>query len=620
MNTYATWFGRVVWLGIFANFALAVPSLLMPAETLAALGAPAAYPLLWPSFSGLVLVLLSLFYIPAARQPLGNLLVSWLTVLTRLAGVIFFLGFHRDYYLPGVFDLTFFVPEVTLLVLALRAQRDESLPASPFLKPRPSYAVKFRLAAAALVLVLIFGVIGYRQFFHEDPPPYFASDEEHFLYGSIGTESTSGVPYWLWIVLPRVFPDKLPAPGGYASIGMVFEEGKELPVGFSKQTIGFDRVSINCAFCHSATYRKSPQEKPTIIAGGPGSTQTPQAYLRFLIDCASDPRFNTTTLMAEIAKNYRLGPIDNLTYRLLIPYVKWTLLAQKNEYAQYGLFPNLLLAGNGRIDPFNVVKYRYLKQPPDGSMGNSDMEPLWNMKAKDGSSLHWDGLNTNLQEVVLSSAIGDGTPLKWVDNDWKKADKESSLKRISNYISNTPAPKFPFPIDEALAGKGKAIYERECANCHAPGGARTGKVEPIDNPMLATDRNRIEMWTQNSAAAYNEYTSRYSWKFSHFGKQNGYVNVTLDGLWLRAPYLHNGSVPTLADLLREPNQRPKLFYRGYDVLDSENVGFIAQGADAQCSGSRFDTSERGNSNAGHLWGTTLAADEKKQLVEYLKTL
>ena len=325
--------------------------------------------------------------------------------------------------------------------------------------------------------------------------------------------------------------------------------------------------------------------------------------------------------MAEIAKNYRLSFLDRLTYRfVLIPFVKYTLLAQKNEYASYGLLDALTTAGGGRIDPFNLVKYRYLKQPPDGSLGNSDMEPLWNLKSHAGYSFHWDGLNNSIQEVLLSSAIGDGTPPKWVDSDWKKSEKESSLKRILNFISDNPAPKYPFPIDQPLAAQGKVVFDQQCAQCHAPGGARTGKVEPIDNPMLGTDRNRIDMWTQSAATAYNQYTSRFDWRFSHFGKQFGYVNVTLDGLWLRAPYLHNGSVPTLVDLLKEPTERPKVFYRNYDVLDSEDVGFVSQGVEAERVGFRFDVNDRGNSNAGHLWGTTLAPEEKKQLVEYLKTL
>ena len=56
-------------------------------------------------------------------------------------------------------------------------------------------------------------------------------------------------------------------------------------------------------------------------------------------------------------------------------------------------------------------------------------------------------------------------------------------------------------------------------------------------------------------------------RFSHFRKTFGYANSPLDGVWLRAPYLHNGSVPTLRDLLEPSDQRPKTFYRGYDVYD-----------------------------------------------------
>lgn len=128
------------------------------------------------------------------------------------------------------------------------------------------------------------------------------------------------------------------------------------------------------------------------------------------------------------------------------------------------------------------------------------------------------------------------------------------------------------------------------------------------------------MWTQNSATAYNNYGAGHYWKLSHFVKQNGYVNITLEGLWLRAPYLHNGSVPTLADLLEVPGQRPKLFFRGYDVLDPDKVGFVSQGPEAERIGFRYDTGVAGNSNSGHLWGTTLSADDKRAMIEYLKTL
>jgi hypothetical protein len=221
---------------------------------------------------------------------------------------------------------------------------------------------------------------------------------------------------------------------------------------------------------------------------------------------------------------------------------------------------------------------------------------------------------------VISSAIGDGTPPNWVDRDWNKSEQESSLKRIQHYISYVQPPKFPFPIDGALIERGKLIYRRQCAVCHAPGGARTGRVEAVDNPMLGTDPHRIAMWTQNAATAYNTYGAGHSWKFSHFVKQDGYVNVPLEGIWLRAPYLHNGSVPTLADLLNDPAQRPKTFYRGYDVVDPHRVGFVSDGAEAQRVGFRYDTAVAGNSNNGHLWGTTLSSTDKRAVIEYLKTL
>jgi hypothetical protein len=613
MNKFAIWFGRVVWVGIVVNLALAVPVLFAPAQVLALFSMPAATPAMWPSFAALLLILLSLFYIPAALNPIYYRSVAWLAVLARLTGVVFFCFFNSDYFVMGLLDFTFFIPEVILLILGLRDPAAATSYSGNNRKPQ--------FIAIAVLVILLIGGVTYVEFFREVPPPQFTSNESHFLYGSIGTESTSGVPYWLWLALPRVFPDLLPRPGGYESLGIIWQEGHELPVGFSKQTIGIERIGINCAFCHTATYRLTSGDKPVIVPAGPSHTTSPQDYLRFLFACANDPRFTASTIMPEIARNYRLSWLDRLVYRfVLIPFTKFTLLNQQNAQNQYSFMKNLPPWGYGRIDPFNPVKYRVLNQPVDGSIGNSDMVPVWNLKQHAGYSLHWDGLNNNLQDVVLTSAIGDGTPVEWVDRDWKKSDAESSLKRIKAYMSEVQPPKFPFPVDVTLAAKGKPLYDKECASCHAIGGARTGKVEPLDNPNLQTDRHRIDMWTQAAAQAYNDYAAGHSWKFDNFVKQNGYVNVPLEGLWLRGPYLHNGSVPTLTDLLEVPANRPRIFYRGYDVLDSQRVGFVTSGPDAERVGFKYDTSVAGNGNYGHLWGTMLTPAEKKALVEYMKTL
>jgi hypothetical protein len=98
-----------------------------------------------------------------------------------------------------------------------------------------------------------------------------------FKYGSIGAEHDAGVPYWIFYVLPRVFPEKFVqdgkvAPGGYAALGVAWEQGQELPVGFTKKTIGFARVANNCAVCHTTSYRVSPDSNPVFVVGGSAHT------------------------------------------------------------------------------------------------------------------------------------------------------------------------------------------------------------------------------------------------------------------------------------------------------------------------------------------------------------
>lgn len=122
-----------------------------------------------------------------------------------------------------------------------------------------------------------------------------------------------------------------------------------------------------------------------------------------------------------------------------------------------------------------------------------------------------------------------------------------------------------------------------------------------------------------AASAFNGVASRQSWQPRAYRKTGGYVAMPLAGAWLNAPYLHNGSVPTLADLLEPVERRPSGFVRGYDVYDPSRVGFVSQGADADREGAVFDTSLPGNANVGHRYGTDLAPDEKTALLEFLKT-
>jgi len=460
-----------------------------------------------------------------------------------------------------------------------------------------------------IVIALLIGVVGYVGWYNlfREVPTYYESPEEHFKYGSIGAEKPEGVPYWIWLVLPRMFPEKLPGPGGYTSLGAVWEEGKELPIGFTKETIGFPRVGVNCAVCHTTTFRKNPDDKPNFIFAAAGNRFDSQSYVRFLFDCVHDPKFTADNILDAIKYNYQLSGLEKLLYRfIIIPTTKKALLKQEQTYAWMKSRPNW---GPGRTD-MNPFKLRVLKLVDDGSIGSTDVMAIWNEKAHEGFFRHSDGLNTTLVESVLSGALATGASSDSIDL--------ASLKQVQDWLMEVPPPKYPFDIDQKLVAQGQQIFNNQCASCHAFGQPRTGQVIPVTE--VGTDRNRADHWTQEAADAFNKYGAKYSWKFSHFRDSDGYVALALDGVWARSPYLHNGSVPSLQDLLESPEKRAKVFYRGYDVYDPNKVGFVSTGPEAEKVGFRYDTSVTGNGNGGHIYGTDLPGEDKKALIEYLKTL
>ena len=86
------------------------------------------------------------------------------------------------------------------------------------------------VAGSAPPLVAVVNVILYLEFYRSQTDRVFASDEDYFLFGSTGNEREHGIPYWIWLVLPRIFPEHLPRPGGYAALGFASRQGEEMPV------------------------------------------------------------------------------------------------------------------------------------------------------------------------------------------------------------------------------------------------------------------------------------------------------------------------------------------------------------------------------------------------------
>ena len=482
----------------------------------------------------------------------------------------------------------------------------------------------FQTCVAAIIVVGVAGaVFAYYEFFRVVPQivcgdveeanqATLCADEaeEKFKYGSLGAEEDRGVPYTIFHVLPRAFPDLLPGSGGYRAFGIPWEEGRELPVGFAKKTMGFPRITQNCAVCHAATYRTGPEAKPVLVVAGPSLTTDVQAFLDFLEAAANDPRFTADVLLPHVENSFDLTLLDKLIHRyLIIPLTRKAVLEQAEEFAWMRAHdrPDW---GPGRDDPMNLTKFFMIEMEDDGTTGNADFPSIWNLGLREGHSLNWGGETQDPLAVIIDSALGLGAP---------PGDPFiEQMTEIRAYLRDKEPPPFPFEIDAAKAEAGEPIYKEFCGDCHEPGGTYFGKVVPIEE--IGTDRERFDTWQQEHADATNRVALEMGVERKPMVKDVGYASQPLDGIWLRAPYLHNGAVPSLRDLLKAPEERTEIFFRGCDIYDEAAMGFRSEPPFYDCRVFEFDTRLRGNGNGGHLYGVDLSEDEKDKLVEYMKTL
>lgn len=214
---------------------------------------------------------------------------------------------------------------------------------------------------------------------------------------------------------------------------------------------------------------------------------------------------------------------------------------------------------------------------------------------------------------------------------------ESAFRDILEYLVSIEPPKYPFPIDREKAAAGAAVFAETCARCHGTYGEAwtyPNKVVPLAE--IGTDPVRHGAVSTAYGAAYAE-----SWFGQEAGGKlaagpllratPGYQAPPLDGIWATAPYLHNGSVPTLAGVLNSKS-RPKLFTRSFKTgeadYDQAGVGWkvteLAAPPAATAPGVErrkvYDTTKSGRSNAGHTYGDDLTDAQRAAVIEYLKTL
>lgn len=255
-------------------------------------------------------------------------------------------------------------------------------------------------------------------------------------------------------------------------------------------------------------------------------------------------------------------------------------------------------------------------------MVHHDMDPpaWWQLKKK--RSLYIDGFVEKSHRVLLQFMLGrenDGETIR----GWGP-----EFKHVLAYIESIEAPKYPFAIDQQLAARGERIFNNNCARCHGTYGENETYPEitiPIDE--IGTDRVRLNALTPEHRGWMKD-----GW-MTHYGQQKvitdpkGYVAPPLDGVWATAPYLHNGSVPTLYHLMF-PDERPKLWkVTDYNDYDQKNVGLVIEIADKVPTHiskiekrAWYDSSIIGKSPQGHDYPEALTEEERWAVVEYLKSI
>ena len=493
---------------------------------------------------------------------------------------------------------------------------------------------RWGLAIAGLLLLSVAYVVWRLNI---DQAQVFTDPEMQFKYGSTGGDRNFGIPVAVWQALPLLFKDKLPKgreEEGWAAFGFIVEDRNAHPkmpqdsraAGTSvRNHMGIDRTFLNCGGCHVGSVRATADSKPVIISGMPANTVDLEAFQNFLIEAALDERFTPEHILAQIKfSNIELDWFNWLALRIIGIYqVRERILTIRNRFRFTNHEPGF---GPGRFDTFSPAK-ALLNWPlddldPKERIGVVDFPSIWMQEKKKGMQLHWDGNNTSVEERNRSAAFGTGATPPTLDRAY--------IKGIENWLLEKEPPLMQdvlkITLDEASVTRGKGTYVAFCASCHGVSGRDfsaptnlVGKVTPIK--AIKTDRFRFDNYTYVLSLAQNQlYAENSEERFQHFRKTGGYANMPLDGLWLRAPFLHNGSVPTLRDLLKKPDDRPEIFYRGCDIYNAVDVGFRSSGPDKDCKFPfKFDTTEDGNGNDGHEYGTWLDDKQKNDLIEYLKT-
>jgi mono/diheme cytochrome c family protein len=252
-----------------------------------------------------------------------------------------------------------------------------------------------------------------------------------------------------------------------------------------------------------------------------------------------------------------------------------------------------------------------------------DVPPWWRMKKKTSMFYVGAGRGDHARMMMTASIL-------CTSSVEESRAIDAYFPDVRAYIASLEPPKFPFPIDQALADRGKPVFEATCSRCHGtygPDGTYPNRLVSVEE--VGTDALLAEGAAQFTGAMVQWFNASFFGEISRFEPSAAYVAPPLDGIWATAPFFHNGSVPTVEAVL-DSSKRPAYWTRSFDSNDYDPVAvgwkFAAldhgKAAEKEPTAKKnlYDTTLTGYSNAGHTFGDVLTPDDRAAVIEYLKTL
>ncbi|MGH9930304.1 MAG: di-heme-cytochrome C peroxidase [Pyrinomonadaceae bacterium] len=312
--------------------------------------------------------------------------------------------------------------------------------------------------------------------------------------------------------------------------------------------------------------------------------------------------------------------------------------------------------GYGRVDAFGGA--RNLLFPASAQPATAPVAYPWLWGFGEIAFFHYAANTNSILERNIGQALGLGATYDKTLATFATSVDIKNTNALEELAYKIQVPDWPAAfgaIDADKAAKGKALYQQHCAACHEqfatapppdnmPKGSWVLNTYPVDK--IGTDPNEAKNFpvpvnykgkqvplpeaialvvpkiedtyvddnhlSPAEKAALNHGRLPAEWRSPQV-----YSARPLAGVWATPPYLHNGSVLTLYDLLLPAAQRPVKFFVGSRNYDPVHLGYVNEKDEQRVF--EFDTTKSGNRNSGHEYGTTLSEDEKMQLLEFMKS-